>query len=367
MKQELLNSTNSSSFTYSEDSDEEPRSLVSIDFTEEFALSRRESLKEQVNNYRVSIGGFRNSLEITDQHIKLIMTQAQQLENRISIKDSELNTLCSSIYTCTNELAENYHLRNSITEGSVKNLKIFYQQHLKAAHTSAMKLELNHIIKEHELIALNYYRKCMNKAEDLHISDMKLLIRMVESKKVLLLKGWDYLKTKEELSSLYGFVEESLKGFLKCRINDISIKFKKKLKEILVSEYRFWSLSQIFYEMKAKINEDYTLKINYIREATKRRINLKKYANESDLNRLKYEIEQACINKHIDYSSKPALIFSSKVLSSHLAQLNRRITKLHRYHRRSQKKITQNTRLLASAELKLAKLKSAYYLRDLQT
>ena len=365
MNQDLLTSANSSSFTYSEDSNEDTRSLISIDFTEEFALSRSESLKEKANTYRLSIGSFRRSLEMTDQRINQIMMNAKLLENRISIKDSELSTLCSSINTHTNELAENYFLRNSITGGSTKSLRMIYQKILKDANTKAMKLELNHMIKEHQLIALNYYYKCMKKAEELHIVDMQLLYQMIESKKTILFKEREDLQAKEKLCNLHAFVEENLKGFASNRIEDITIKFKEKLKEILLAEYRFWSLSQIFYEMKVQINEDYTLKINYIREITKKRFDSKKYVNESEIKRLQNEIEQACTIKHIDYSSKPALIFSTKVFSSRLAQLNTRVTKLQRHHRRSQKKIIQNTRLLASAELKLAKLKSEYYLRDL--
>ena len=365
METTLFDNYSDSNFSYSEDSEESRGTLLSIDFNKEFSLSHALSLKEKIENYKDSIGSTRNSLENTEMQMHQYKVNLIKLEERISIKDSELNTLCSTINTCTNELNEVSHRENSMISLKVNEKREELQQELKKTHQRVMKAELDHIIKEYQLIALRDYHKNIIKAEDIEIADMMFNIDLLEKKRNALNKIKKKHIHQADINSLFTFVDENIKNTKKNSISDIASKYKEKSKEILLAEYKFWSLSHIFHEIKAQIKEEYAAKTNYIRENIKKYYEQVRTDKEYQMQALKADIQNANTINLFDYSSKPTLLLALKIYSMHLNSIDKKISKLHRRHRKSQKKMIIKVRELSSTELKLARLKSLYFLKDL--
>ena len=140
---------------------------------------------------------------------------------------------------------------------------------------------------------------------------------------------------------------------------------KTKLKQVLQSEYNFWSLSKVFHESKSEIQQNFVERSAMIRENTRKRLSGLSKTKCSKILDLKDEIEKAGILKMPDFSTKPTLLLGIKVYSKHLDYLHHRIARLRRKHNRLQKRINSNSRKLASAELKLGRLKSNYFLKEL--
>ena len=354
--------SSNSNLSYSNDSDDDKKTLLSLNFSDEFSIS----LKDKIENYRESIFNARNSLNAKEKITNEYKINVKELEERISLKDSELNTLCSSVNTFYYELNEN--IRKSITYDDVfQDVRSRLQQKVKNTQKTVIKSELEYIIKQHQLLALKDYAKNIEKANEIETMYLEYIKKMAENQKIIIKSPVFQRKIKdaEEIRNFYDFLNINFSINQNLNITSSVSKLKTKLKQVLQSEYNFWSLSKVFHESKSEIQQNFVERSAMIRENTRKRLSGLSKTKCSKILDLKDEIEKAGILKMPDFSTKPTLLLGIKVYSKHLDYLHHRIARLRRKHNRLQKRINSNSRKLASAELKLGRLKSNYFLKEL--
>jgi hypothetical protein len=353
------NISSNSSFNYSNDSLDETR-LVSLDFSKEFSYS----IRKKIEYCRESISSLRYSLDSTEISTNLLRKSLRGLEEKVSLKSNELSSISNNIEAYNREL--NLNSLSTSDALSTKETRFRLQTQVKVTYYEVIKVELDHLIKKHELLALQDYHKSLQKLIQTQYSDTSLSIKLKENiKKSLCLIHPTSLNNTNEVCSLYNFLYNSFEKIGLNHINHISDKLQDKLKLVLLSEIKYWSLNKSFHCTKSEIKLNYLQNSDFIRKNTKKRLESIKKDKENEINHLKNEIEKINVLQNPDTGSKSSLIMYLNVYSKHLEYLNERISKLHKLHHKSQKKIIKRTRKLGSAELKLAKLKSSYFLKDL--
>ncbi|OMJ85542.1 hypothetical protein SteCoe_13160 [Stentor coeruleus] len=360
-------SSSISSYSISKDSDETREELLSLDFNEEFILSRPQSLKEKISIYRESLHSLKSALETKEESVDLLKFNLNSLKERISTKDTELLSICSSISAYTSEL-ETFSVQKRSPFADYPSVKILLQQELRKKNLEVQKAEINLSIKQHELLVLKEYFKSIKKLEDVELLEITWVKEMMENRKKIIesSRNWQsYSNEKKYIQKFWGFLEESYEKVMKQSLKIMSEQLKKKHKQIVKAEYNFWSLNKVFIESKAGINENYTNQANLIRESTKRRLESSHCQNELKIFTLKNDINKASCLKNVEFSLKPTLMLSVKIYQKQLSHLQSRVMRMRKKHNKLQKKIIKNTKKLSMIELRLAKLKSDYFLKDL--
>lgn len=360
-------SSSISSYSLSKDSDETREELLSLDFNQEFTSSRSQSIKEKISIYQESLYSLKSALGAKEDSVDLLKFNLNSLKERISTKDTELFSICSSISAYTSEL-EDFSIQKKSPFSEYPSAKILLQQQLRKKNLEVQKNDINLSIKQHELLALKAYYKSIKKLEDVELLEITWLKQMMENRKKTIesARDWQsYTYEKKDIKNFWGFLEENYEKVMKQSLKAMSEQLKRKYKQIIKAEYNFWSLNKVFIESKAGVNENYTNQANLIRESTKKRLESSRCQNELRVFTLKNEIIKASSLKNAEFSLKPTLMLSIKIYQKHLTHLQNRVLRARRKHNKLQKKISRNSKKLSMVELRLAKLKSNYFLKDL--
>ena len=351
-----------SSFEYS-DSDEFRDTIISFDFKNEFSLESFKSLKGKIREYRDSIDSSRQSIQVTSENIQDLSIKLRSLEQRISIKDLEIEKISGSILYYSTEIEESSELsRNS--KGAYKENKEKLYLARSQMKNRVLEAETNFLIKSQELIALKDYLKGLKNLQGIGITEQKLKVQLASNRNKFILGLNARLTPKIESHSLYLFIDSGLNRVCNWSFQEIIEKFLKKNKRILKSEFKIWTFSRIFQFMKMSVLEGFQSNAAKIRKKLKKSLGHYRKPSSDTPNNPIVDTETAQGIPCPLLQSKSSLLLTINHLLQHLSSIEKRVKHKQRHHKRAQKQIIRRTVELANAELKLATLKSNLFTLD---
>lgn len=348
-----------SSFEYS-DSDEFRDTIISFDFKNEFSSENLKSIKGKIGEYRDSIDSYRKSIRGKLENIEDLSIKLRNLEERVSLKDLELDRISGSIHYYSTEIEESSEFSRdckSAYKESKEKLSLIRNQ----MKNKVLEAETNFLIKSQELFALKEYLKSVKNLQEIGKTEQKLKIQLANNRNKFVLGLKAKLTPKIESHSLYLFIDSGLSKVCNWGFQEIIEKFLKKNKQTLKTEFKIWTFSRIFHFMKMKILEDFQLNSSKIREKLKK--NLGHYKKPSSDLTNNSETTNDPSFSHLP--NKSSLLLTINHLLQQLSSIEKRVKHKQRQHKRSQKQLIRKTAELTNTELKLATLKSNLFTLDL--
>jgi chromosome segregation ATPase len=304
-------------------------------------------MQESMNSIEEALSNLSNSMDFIEEKIRIRDSELTGISSSIQFYNTELESASSTIRTSK--------LRQKLTLQTLKTRK-------RNAKSQFLEAELGYYIKIQELSSLKDYLKSLKIYQDFEKSEKEFKLKILENRKNFSSRIRGKLIKSNECNSFYKFLDENLSKKSDTYFQDLIGKFELKSRLVLLGELKLWSSTRIFQSMKIKIIDDFHFQAEQIRNRTRERLK----ENRKNFEKVTFELNEGIGNaqKLIEtrMSEKPGLDFKIRFLERHLETLEDRVKRKRRKHKRCLKKIKRLTSKLADSEIKLARLKSRYFI-----